>query len=329
MHPVPAAELWTLPAIETSSALADWLGLSTDELDWFADLKGLQNKTRCPKLTHYRYKLFVKHSGSVRPIEAPKPRMKALQRQILVGILENVPPHDAAHGFVKGRSIKTFATPHAGQRVVLRMDVQDFFPNIPTARIQTLFRTIGYPDKVADLLGGICTNIAPKDIWAPIARDFLPIDTLEAKSLYTRSHLPQGAPTSPTLANLCAYRLDCRLTGFARAAEAQYTRYADDLAFSGGSFFEQRVQRFATHVAAILLEEGFSAHHRKTRIMRQGVSSTLPVSLPTKALISCDRTSIDSKPLSEIAFTSDRPARTVTATQIFDPTWRGVSALWI
>jgi RNA-directed DNA polymerase len=93
--------------------------------------------------------------------------------------------------------------------------------------------------------------------------------------LYSRPHLPQGAPTSPALANLRAYRVDCRLMGLARSAGAEYTRYADDLAFSGADDFEKRVERFSIHVAAILADEGFSVNHRKTRVMRQGVRQRL------------------------------------------------------
>jgi len=87
--------------------------------------------------------------------------------------------------------------------------------------------------------------------------------------------LPQGAPTSPSLANLCSYRLDCRLSLLAKSAAANYTRYADDLAFSGGEGFAACVERFATHVAAILGEEGFTVQHRKTRIMRQSTRQHL------------------------------------------------------
>jgi hypothetical protein len=87
--------------------------------------------------------------------------------------------------------------------------------------------------------------------------------------------LPQGAPTSPALANVCAHRIDCRLRALARSAGAEYTRYADDLAFSGDEAFERCVERFASHAAAVLLEEGFTVHHRKTRIMRQGVRQHL------------------------------------------------------
>jgi hypothetical protein len=87
--------------------------------------------------------------------------------------------------------------------------------------------------------------------------------------------LPQGAPTSPALANLCAYRVDCRLTGLARSAGAEYTRYADDLAFSGDTDFERSVERFSLHVVAILTDEGFIVNHRKTRIMRRSVRQRL------------------------------------------------------
>src|SRR5208282_1714381 len=107
----------------------------------------------------------------------------------------------------------------------------------------------------------------PRSVWRQQEVKFDLKQVIEARRLYCWPHLPQGAPTSPSLANFCAYRADCRLTGLAEAAGAVYTRYADDLAFSGGEEFERRVQRFSIHAAAVLLEEGFTAHHRKTRIM--------------------------------------------------------------
>ncbi|MGD0301638.1 MAG: hypothetical protein ABSE86_31560 [Bryobacteraceae bacterium] len=69
--------------------------------------------------------------------------------------------------------------------------------------------------------------------------------------------------------------MDCRLFGLAKSAGVAYTRYADDLAFSGGEAFERAAVRFSTHAAAIALEEGFAVNHRKTRIMRQGVRQHL------------------------------------------------------
>jgi len=275
MLPVPAARSWNVAPIETPGALAEWLGITIDELLWFADLRGLRCRKSSQQLRHYHYRILIKRSGAVRLIEAPKARLKALQKQILTQILNKVPPHPAAHGFLKGRSIKSFAAPHAGKRVVVRMDLRDFFPTIGAARIQSFFRTAGYPDSVADLLAGICTNTAPHDVWDRPGLDVDRALLRDARDLYSRPHLPQGAPTSPALANLCAYRVDCRLAGLASAAAADYSRYADDLAFSGNDQFDSCAERFSIHVAVILHEEGFAVHHRKTRIMRQGVRQHL------------------------------------------------------
>jgi RNA-directed DNA polymerase len=275
MQPAPAALQWDVPAIESVGALADWLEVTPDELLWFSDLKGLAAKSRRPQLGHYHYRVLAKKSGAIRLIEAPKSRIKALQRRILAGILDRVPAHAAAHGFVPGRSVQTFIAPHLGRRVVLKMDLSDFFPSISGARVQTIFRMLGYPESVADLLGGICTNSVPRPAWNEADGEIDPQHLYEARMLYQRPHLPQGAPTSPALANMCAYRVDCRLAGLAASAGAQYSRYADDLAFSGGEDLERSVERFSVHAAAVLLEEGFTVNHRKTRIMRQGVRQRL------------------------------------------------------
>ncbi len=133
----------------------------------------------------------------------------------------------------------------------------------------------GYPEPVADLLGGLCTHATPRRFWKTLGKGIDVERMIEARALYAWQHLPQGAPTSPALANLCFWRADSRLTGLARAAGAAYTRYADDLAFSGDENFERGISRFAARVAAILEEEGFAVHHRKTRVMRQGVRQYL------------------------------------------------------
>jgi hypothetical protein len=251
MQPVRAAAGWDLPAILTAGDLARWLGVHPGELEWFANLKGLGSG----RLDHYYYRVADKGPGRVRVIEAPKRELKELQRWILREILDKIPPHPAVHGFVKGRSIATFVAPHTGKRAVLKMDLQDFFPSIRGVRVQALFRTMGYPETVADLLGGICTNIVRGDV----------------PEIYQLPHLPQGAPTSPALANMCAWRLDRRLSGLAKAVGADYTRYADDLAFSGDADFE----RLSMYIAAIAEEEGFTVNHHKTRVMRQGVRQRL------------------------------------------------------
>jgi len=290
MQPVAAAAGWSLPTIESVVALADWLHLTVADLQWFADLKGLGGKRSDPRLTHYHYRLLAKKSGKLRLIEAPKPRLKQIQRQMLSEILDKIPVHAAAHGFVKGRSIKTFATPHIGQSVVVRMDLQDFFPSFAARRIQAFFRTVGYPESVADLLGGLATNAARFNAGQDAEID--PSQLKAARALYARPHLPQGAPTSPALANLCAYRLDCRLSALAQKAGATYTRYADDLAFSGDGDFKKRAERFTTYAAAIALEEGFQVNHHKTRIMSQGVRQHL-AGLVTNERLNVGRAEVD------------------------------------
>jgi hypothetical protein len=262
MQPVAAAASWELPRIESIGDLAAWFEMYVEDLLWFADLRDMNRRHPSPHIAHYSYRWMTRRNGTPRLIESPKPRLKQMQRQILTHILSRIPPHRAVHGFVRGRSIRSFAAQHTGQRVVLRMDLADFFPSFRGARVQTFFRTLGYPESVADLLGGICTNAAP-------------CPAFEARQLYGYPHLPQGAPTSPALANACFYRVDCRLAGLAAAAGVQYTRYADDLAFSGGAPFDRGVERFAAHVAVLLEEEGFTVNRRKTRIMRQSVRQKL------------------------------------------------------
>ena len=266
---------WDLPPIHTAGDLAGWLELTANELEWYADLKGITTRSANPRLAHYHRRIFVKRSGGIRLVEAPKRRLREIQRTILTGMLDRIPAHSAAHGFVKGRSIHTFIAPHVGQDIVLKMDLRDFFPSLTCARIQSFFRLAGYPEMTADLLGGLITTSVPKKFWSNAPFDANAEEIERSRLLYSRRHVPQGAPTSPALSNICAYRLDCRLAGLARSADAQYTRYADDLAFSGGRDFARSVERFATHVAAILAEEGFAAHHRKTRVMRPGVRQHL------------------------------------------------------
>ena len=204
------------------------------------------------------------------------------------------------------------------------MDLQDFFPSITGVRVQTVFRMLGYP--------GIGGRFAGRHLYQCRAAASLAdgIRTFhEARMLHTRPHLPQGAPTSPALANVCTYRVDCRLTGLARSAGAEYTRYADDLAFSGGEEFERGVERFSTHVAAILLEEGFTVNHRKTRIMRQGVRQRL-AGIVANQRMNVARTDFDrlKATLNNCVRLGPPRLRTERPIPTFERTWMGGSDGW-
>jgi hypothetical protein len=276
MTPAPGPPgSWPVPSIATTAELARFLDLEPNHLEWYADSQSRERLVCVEPLRHYRYRWAAKRSGSLRLIEAPKPRLKRLQRRLLDAILSIIPTHDAAHGFRPGRSVLSFVEPHVGRSIVLKMDLRDFFVSIPAARVIALYLTAGYPEPVARLLTGLCTNTVPLEVWKQ-ASDSCDGAARAAASwqdgrLYRRPHLPQGAPTSPALANLAMFRLDVRLAGLARAAEAHYTRYADDLVFSGGDAFARSIGRFPIHVAATALEEGFAVQHHKTRVMRQGV----------------------------------------------------------
>src|SRR5690606_22604562 len=100
----------------------------------------------------------------VRLLESPKSRLTALQRRILREILERIPAHDAAHGYRRGRSVVSHVAPHAGQGLVIRLDLRDFFPSVAGSRVHALFRTAGYPRPVARLLTGLCTNAVPPEV---------------------------------------------------------------------------------------------------------------------------------------------------------------------
>lgn len=275
--PPPLAGL-ALPALATPGELADWLGITPGELDWFAND---WNNTAAPeKLKHYRYRWLAKRSGGARLIEAPKENLHAIQRRILRGILDRVPVHEAAHGCVKGRSVLDNARRHAGAPLLLKMDLRDFFVSIPAWRIHALFRSLGYPVATARYLTGLTTHATPAYLLRQVPQAEYPSPEERrqrqgwARQFFER-HLPQGAPTSPALANLCAYRLDLRLAGAARECHARYSRYVDDLAFSCVDGDPARGRRILAMLQDIILEEGFTPNWRKTRLASTATAQRL------------------------------------------------------
>ncbi|WP_339745323.1 reverse transcriptase family protein [uncultured Rubinisphaera sp.] len=261
---------WNLPVLTTPVQLAEWLGITSGELSWFANTISESGSTYPQKLTHYRYHWQPKRKGLPRLIESPKDRLKILQRQLLEQILNRIPVHSAAHGFCAGRSIVTAAERHVRQDMVLKMDLENFFPGILPGRIGNLFRWFGYPPRVVPLLVGICTNAVPADQLQQMTKTFPFEQVLQLRNLYQNRHLPQGAVCSPAVSNLVANRLDRRLDGFAKTQELQYTRYADDLVFSGADRRNSMLSNIRIMINAIVLDEGFRVRHRKTKVVRRG-----------------------------------------------------------
>ncbi len=263
-----------LPAIErpdlpTEDAWADWLGLDPQRLRWLThpsrDWREDHLRPHRRIAPHYRHRLLPKRSGGLRLLEVPRPDLRQAQRRLL-DWLSTIPTHEAAHGFVRGRNVHSFARVHAGQACVIRFDLQDFFPSIGAARIQAFWRAWGYPEPVARMLTRLCTTITPSMVRERLS-EASPLDAMALKRL-ARPHLPQGAPTSPALANLCAWGLDLRLNGLAARFGAVYARYADDLVFSGPQHLYADARALQAWVRAIAEDEGFSLNAAKQRQMR-------------------------------------------------------------
>lgn len=269
---------WPVPELASVGAVASHLEVSDGHLAWLADVRGLERTVADEKLRHYRYAWLARHGGPPRVIERPKARLKSIQRRVLHEVLDWIPAHDAAHGFTRGRSARSNAAAHTRRPVVMRFDLEDFFASVSAPRVYGLFRTAGYPEPVAHTLTALCTNAVPIEEWAAVPRPTAPTLSQAHHRLGRRlaaPHLPQGAPTSPALANLAAFTLDRRLTGLAVALDATYTRYADDLTLSGSLRLLHRGERIRDTIATIAREEGFALNTRKsvvtTRAGRQQV----------------------------------------------------------
>jgi RNA-directed DNA polymerase len=267
--PAPFAHNWPIARIESVAALAERLELSLGQLQWLADVRGLERTVARERLRNYRYRWVPRRSGLPRLIEAPKLRLKEIQRWVLREILDHVPPHDAAYGFTRGRSVIDHAAQHVATGAVLRLDLRDFFASVAAGRVFGIFVTIGYPRPIAHVLTGLTTNTTPRMAWdalSPSADPALAGPRFVLGRRLATPHLPQGAPTSPALANLAAWGLDRRLAGLAAAHGLNYSRYADDLTLSGPGLSGSRYRTIAKDAAAISRDERFSLNPAKTNL---------------------------------------------------------------
>jgi len=186
---------------------------------------------------YYRAFEITKKNGKKRTIHAPRVFLKTIQRYILDCVLTPISLHDAACGFRRGFSCSTGASRHLQRPFLWNIDLQDFFPSISKARVGDAFVGMGYPAKAASLLASLCC-----------------LDEI----------LPQGAPTSPALANLIFTPIDGEIAALAAKAGLVYTRYADDLSFSA---LEPITEEFRRRVAQIIRAAGFQINPNKSRLM--------------------------------------------------------------
>jgi retron-type reverse transcriptase len=248
-----------LPVWKTEQAVAAALGISPKEL-WFFAIH--RERERQP---HYITFAIPKRSGGKRLIMAPKRRLKLIQRKLLELLVEKLPVSEHAHAFRRGRSIRTGAEPHVGRRFVLKLDLKDFFPSVTFARVRGLLIASGYSYPVATTLAILMTEAERQPVALEGSLFHVPVG---------ERHCVQGAPTSPGICNALLLRLDHRLAGLARKRGLAYTRYADDLSFSG-DLDRDAANRLRCLASRIIGEEGFTVNAAKTRLMGQGNRQTV------------------------------------------------------
>lgn len=260
-----------LPKIESVKDLSLWLGLSIKDLEWFADIQNRQSRMKNPKLHHYSYQWIKKSNGKHRLLEIPKSGLKSIQRKILHDILDLIPPHKTAHGFHKNTSCKTHASLHTNKAIVIKFDLADFFHSVPKGRIIGLFDYLGYPKDVTQYLAALCVHMPSPYLTGSSFQKL----SFEKQKILLSQHLPQGAPTSPSLANLCTWKTDMRLESFAKKMGMTYSRYADDIAFSGDKNLKNKFPYIRKIIGQIAAEEGFNINHSKTKLMTQAQCQSL------------------------------------------------------
>lgn len=207
-----------------------------------------------------------------RIITVPAPWLMDLQRWITANVLSKAQPHEASTAFSKGNKLVDAASYHCQCRWLIKIDIQNFFESITESQVYAVFKRIGYQPLVALELARLCTRVgnpATRRHHKRFRVNGSHWSAIRQYQNFTRGHLPQGAPSSPMLANLVARDLDRALIKVAEKRGMIYTRYADDLTFSTRSdCWPERApqprRRRARQRAAALLPVG----RRSTRRVR-------------------------------------------------------------
>ena len=265
-----------LPILHNASDIASAMKISVGELRF------LSFSRKHAKVNHYKRFKMPKKTGGYRLISAPMPKLKKVQHWVLEYVLNHVKVHDSAHGCVKERSIKTNAIPHLGKAVVINQDFKNFFPSVTYNRIKGVFLTLGYSNQVATIFSLICSE--PK---------IVDVSLLGENYFAQRGErfLPQGSPCSPAITNILCRKLDYRLFGLAKKYGFEYTRYVDDITFSGNVESYSNITSLLKYSRKIVNSENFKLHPEKLRVMKRnakqevtGVVVNEKANIPKKTL---------------------------------------------
>ncbi|MFD6970046.1 reverse transcriptase family protein [Streptomyces sp. NPDC059949] len=214
-----------------------------------------------------------RNGRKMRSISSPQHPLVDVQRWILDRIVALLPVHPNSFAYSPGNSIKACARKHLGARWLVKLDIRNFFETINEAQVYEVFRGAGYRPLPSVELARICTRYAGHARHVPSER-FQHRSTYAVIAPYSKElmgFLPQGAPTSGSLANQVVRQLDDELTTAAVSRGLVYTRYADDMVFSsGGQFRREEAASVVRDVENLLRRYGFEPHAQKTRIVPPG-----------------------------------------------------------
>jgi len=213
-------------------------------LEHFSLLTGIDEKALVSIIfsnKDYLYKniKIPKKTRGYRELSVPIAKLKYLQKWILKNILSEIPVSQYVTGFEKRKSIVENAKKHLNKTCVINLDLKDFFPSITESKVYSIFYCLGYSRELSYIFTTLCTY---------------------------KKGIPQGAPTSPKLSNLCCKYLDKRIGEVCKKYDAVYSRYADDITISGNKYIKSIVEP----VRKIIEDEKFKLNDNKTRILLKG-----------------------------------------------------------
>lgn len=226
--------------IKTRNELADFLNVSRKQLSYILYVKGINNL--------YTSFEIHKKNGGVRKINAPREELKDIQRKLTEAIHRHMKKkskkkNNISHAFELDKSIITNAEVHRNKRLVLNIDLKDFFGSIHFGRVRGFFNKNN-------------KFLLPIEVATVLAQ----ISCFEGK-------LPQGAPCSPIISNLICEILDYRISKISKKYRLDYTRYADDLTFStNDKNFLGLQNEFYIEITQELIRAGFSINEDKKRL---------------------------------------------------------------
>ena len=186
---------------------------------------------------YYTKKYINKRNGKKRELLIPNKLLKSIQKNILNNILNSLEVSKYAYAYIKNKSLNDNASPHINQKVVLKLDIKDFFTSITFEEIYKVIPNELFPPSIKVLILKLCTYY---------------------------DYLPQGAPTSPMLSNLVLKNFDNYIGKYCEERNIAYTRYCDDLTFSG----DFDTKKLKNKVQAFIEEIGYNLNDKKTKVIK-------------------------------------------------------------